>query len=168
VYVVAVSYAYVYGYGYVPVAEHGVQVEDDGLLVGGDLAPLEVRPEVVHPPQPAALPAPPQPCRAMHHRRQQQLAPAAANTTFAIWSRMHAYTQNVVHSTYIPVSLATEFQQPSPCCCTYSVSSLSSSAVQGPFLQPCCSNRLLIASMPLPLPSLSLIDLPSLLWLVAS
>ena len=46
----------------VPVAEHGVELEDDGLLVGGDLAPLQVRPEVVHPPQPAALPAPPQPC----------------------------------------------------------------------------------------------------------
>lgn len=47
-------------YVYVPVAEHGVQLEDDGLLVGGDLPPLKVRPEVVHPPQPAALPAPPQ------------------------------------------------------------------------------------------------------------
>lgn len=45
-----------------PVAEHGVQLEDDGLLVWGYLAPLEVRPEVVHPPEPAALPAPPQPC----------------------------------------------------------------------------------------------------------
>jgi hypothetical protein len=39
-----------------------VELEDDGLLVRSDLPPLQVRPEVVHPPQPAALPAPPQPC----------------------------------------------------------------------------------------------------------
>jgi hypothetical protein len=44
-----------------PVAEHGVQLQDDGLLVGGDLAPLEIRPEVVHPTETAALAAPPQP-----------------------------------------------------------------------------------------------------------
>ena len=50
----------------IPVAEHGVQLEDDGLLVGGDLPPLQVRPEVVHPPQPAALPAAPQPCTSLN------------------------------------------------------------------------------------------------------
>jgi hypothetical protein len=90
---VSVSFAYVYMYfawlarrytdgdGDVPVAEHGVQLEDDGLLVGCDLAPLQVRPEVVHPPEPAALPAPAQPCtqtrchiviiyRSVHRQRQ--------------------------------------------------------------------------------------------------
>lgn len=36
----------------------------------------------------------------------------------------------------IPVSLETEFHLPSPCNLTYSMSNLSSSAVQGPFLHP--------------------------------
>lgn len=36
----------------------------------------------------------------------------------------------------VPVSLETEFHLPSPCNLTYSMSNLSSSAVQGPFLHP--------------------------------
>lgn len=40
-----------------PVAECGVEVEDDVLLLGRDVPPLEVGPEVVDPPKPAALAA---------------------------------------------------------------------------------------------------------------
>lgn len=79
---------------YVPVAEHGVQLEDDGLLVRGDLPPLEVRPEVVHPPQPAALPAPAQPCRAMPSSPiVSSNSGAAANTH----SRAKTHTCHVMH-----------------------------------------------------------------------
>jgi len=39
-----------------------VQADDELVLVVGEVAALEVRAEVVHPPQPAALAAPPQPC----------------------------------------------------------------------------------------------------------
>ena len=46
-----------------PVAEGLVEADDTVLLVGGEVAPLDVRPQVVDPPQPAALPAPQQPCR---------------------------------------------------------------------------------------------------------
>jgi len=49
-------------HGAAPVAELGVQVDDELLLGVGEQAPLEVRPQVVRPPQPAALPAPEQPC----------------------------------------------------------------------------------------------------------
>jgi hypothetical protein len=45
-----------------PVAKLGVQVDDELLLVVGEEAALEVGPQVVGPPQPAALPAPQQPC----------------------------------------------------------------------------------------------------------
>ena len=40
------------------VAEDGVEVDDEVLLLLREGAPLEVRPQVVYPPQPAALPAP--------------------------------------------------------------------------------------------------------------
>jgi hypothetical protein len=33
-----------------PVSEHGVQLDDDRLLVWGDLASLEIRTEVIDPP----------------------------------------------------------------------------------------------------------------------
>ena len=46
------------GYGDLLVAEEGVEVEDGLLLVLGELAPLDVRPQVVGPPQPAALATP--------------------------------------------------------------------------------------------------------------
>jgi len=72
----------------VPVAEHGVELEDDGLLVGGDLAPLQVRPEVVHPPQPAALPAPPQPCSAIASHRLVHFI-VSNNTTTLMNYRKH-------------------------------------------------------------------------------
>ena len=72
----------------VPVAEHGVELEDDGLLVGGDLAPLQVRPEVVHPPQPAALPAPPQPCSASASHRLVHFI-VSNNTTTLMNYRKH-------------------------------------------------------------------------------
>lgn len=44
------------------VAEDGVEVEDGLLLLLGELAPLDVRPQVVRPPQPAALATPVQTC----------------------------------------------------------------------------------------------------------
>ncbi len=50
-----------------PVAEESVEPEDELLLVAGDVAPLDPRPQVVEPPQPAALPAPLQPCIAFIH-----------------------------------------------------------------------------------------------------
>jgi hypothetical protein len=39
-----------------------VELDDGLLLLERELAPLDVRPEVVGPPEPAALAAPPQPC----------------------------------------------------------------------------------------------------------
>ena len=39
-----------------------MEVEDEELLVGGEVAALQVRPQVVEPPQAAALPRPLQPC----------------------------------------------------------------------------------------------------------
>jgi hypothetical protein len=53
--------------GILPVAEGLVKTDDAVFLVGGEVAPLDVRPEVVDPPQPAALPAPPQPWRNNKH-----------------------------------------------------------------------------------------------------
>ena len=44
-----------------PVAEELVEADYEVLLVVGDVAALDVRPEVVEPPQPAALAAPVQP-----------------------------------------------------------------------------------------------------------
>ena len=46
----------------VPVAEEGLEVDDELLLLLGEVAALDARPEVVGPPQPAALAAPHQPC----------------------------------------------------------------------------------------------------------
>jgi hypothetical protein len=40
------------------VAEDGVEVDDEVFLLLGEGAPLQVRPQVVYPPQPAALPTP--------------------------------------------------------------------------------------------------------------
>jgi hypothetical protein len=45
-----------------PVADDGVELDDGLLLLGGEWPPLDVRPEVVGPPQPAALAAPAQTC----------------------------------------------------------------------------------------------------------
>lgn len=47
---------------YVLVAEKAVKLDDGLLLLGGEVAALEVRPEVVDPPESAALPAPEQTC----------------------------------------------------------------------------------------------------------
>jgi hypothetical protein len=44
------------------VAERVVQLDEGLLLLGGEVAALEVRAEVVDPPQPAALSAPEQTC----------------------------------------------------------------------------------------------------------
>jgi hypothetical protein len=48
----------------VPVSPQGVLLEDDALLLRRDLASLEVGPQVVHPPKPAALAASLQSCGA--------------------------------------------------------------------------------------------------------
>ena len=45
-----------------PVAEGLMEADDEVLLVGGEVAPLDVRAEVVDPPQATALPAPQKPC----------------------------------------------------------------------------------------------------------
>ena len=45
-----------------PVAEQCVELDDGLLLLQAELAPLDVRPEVVRPPEAAALAAPLQPC----------------------------------------------------------------------------------------------------------
>ena len=39
-----------------------MELDDDVLFLLGDVPPLDVRPKVVDPPQPAALAAPEQPC----------------------------------------------------------------------------------------------------------
>ena len=93
----------------VPVAEHGVELEDDGLLVGGDLAPLQVRPEVVHPPQPAALPAPPQPCSAIASHRLVHFIVSnntttlnyTADSTVKHKSNLNTQTWHHLHATQI-------------------------------------------------------------------
>ena len=54
-----------------PVAEQRVELDDGLLLLQAELAPLDVRPEVVRPPEPAALAAPLQPCHGhFSHARQ--------------------------------------------------------------------------------------------------
>jgi len=45
------------------VAEDGVEVQDGLFFLLRELAPLDVRPQVVGPPQPAALAASVQPCK---------------------------------------------------------------------------------------------------------
>jgi hypothetical protein len=55
-----------------PVAELRVEVDDEPLLVVGEEAPLEVGPQVVGPPEPAALPAPQQPCPELTSRTHGQ------------------------------------------------------------------------------------------------
>jgi hypothetical protein len=46
-----------------------VEVEDEQLLVGGEVAALHVRPEVVQPAQPAALARPLQPCLLQYYHQ---------------------------------------------------------------------------------------------------
>ena len=53
-----------------PVAEGGVELDDDVLFLLGDVPPLDVRPKVVDPPQPAALAAPEQPCTSYHQQEK--------------------------------------------------------------------------------------------------
>lgn len=45
-----------------PVPEGGVELDDDVFFLLGDVPPLDVRPKVVDPPEPAALAAPEQAC----------------------------------------------------------------------------------------------------------
>ena len=55
-----------------PVAKGGVELDDDVLFLLGDVPPLHVRPEVVDPPQPAALAAPEQPCSRDIHKNTRR------------------------------------------------------------------------------------------------
>lgn len=55
-----------------PVAEDAVDVDDGALLLLGEGAALEVGPEVVDPPEPAALAAPLQPCDPINPRTKNQ------------------------------------------------------------------------------------------------
>ena len=55
-----------------PVTPAGVEVEDEQLLVGGEVAALDVRPEVVQPAEPAALPRPLQPCMMISYLRKDK------------------------------------------------------------------------------------------------
>jgi hypothetical protein len=52
-----------------------VELDDGLLLLEGEAAALDVRAEVVGPPQPAALPAPRQPCRKINYSRSSSLLP---------------------------------------------------------------------------------------------
>jgi hypothetical protein len=56
-----------------PVADDGVELEDRVVLLGGEVPALDVRAQVVGPPQPAALAAPVQPC--MHARAAHRILP---------------------------------------------------------------------------------------------
>ena len=61
------------------VAERVVQLDESLLLLGGEVAALEIRAEVVDPPQPAALPAPEQTCQnnlSHKHIRSAQFFPS--------------------------------------------------------------------------------------------
>ena len=51
----------------VPASEHGVEGDDEVLLLLGEVLVLEVGAQVVGVPQPAALAAPLQPCNHAHH-----------------------------------------------------------------------------------------------------
>ena len=59
-------HAFEVGSGTVPVAEDGMELYDEVLLVGGEGPSLDVRPQIVCPPQPVALPAPHQPYTTPH------------------------------------------------------------------------------------------------------
>ena len=47
-----------------------MELDDDVLFLLGDVPPLDVRPKVVDPPQPAALAAPEQPCTSPYHQQK--------------------------------------------------------------------------------------------------
>jgi hypothetical protein len=90
-----------------------VEVEDEQLLVGGEVAALHVGPEVVEPPQPAALARALQAC--MTHDRSY----IYGQLEVTIDACMHAGRQPArpilsVSYYYIPAARAREFQRPSP------------------------------------------------------
>jgi len=58
----------------VPVAEESLEVDDELLLLVGEVAALDARAEVVGPPEPAALAAPHQPCSQNSNRSEIQIA----------------------------------------------------------------------------------------------
>jgi len=64
-----------------PVAEQRVELDDGLLLLQAELAPLDVRPEVVRPPEAAALAAPLQPCATAIHSHACQWSTKERNQT---------------------------------------------------------------------------------------
>ena len=85
-----------------------MEADDEILLLLGEAAPLEVRPQVVDPSQPAALAAPLQTYIHKKHslinyidhseRQQQEII----------------YIKQIHSALYIPASFGTELQQPTP------------------------------------------------------
>jgi hypothetical protein len=61
-----------------------VELDDEVVLLLGEVAALEVRPQVVDPPQAAALPAPEQPC-ARNHRRRPYVSTSSLSISFYIY-----------------------------------------------------------------------------------
>jgi hypothetical protein len=61
---------------YVLVSEELVELDDELVLLLGEVAALEIRSQVVDPPQPAALPAPQQPYMHIHISASPPIAAA--------------------------------------------------------------------------------------------
>ena len=77
-----------------PVAEERVELDDGLLLLERELAPLDVRPQVVGPPEPAALAAPLQPCspaRSVVTHPGQSHARRAPGPATAAWGHVPAF-----------------------------------------------------------------------------
>jgi hypothetical protein len=67
---------------YLPVAKGGVELDDHLLLLLGDVAPLQIRPKVVDPSQPAALPASQQPYIKIPHKSEIRRALTSKSKVF--------------------------------------------------------------------------------------
>jgi hypothetical protein len=106
----------------IPIAKGGMELHDHLLLFFEDVAPLEIRPQVVDPPHPAALPAPQQPCSKqaskdgmIHHHQTEKGEPKNLN-----------FARRILCS--VPTFLGSDLQEPSPCSLMY-LARLSRSAV---------------------------------------
>jgi hypothetical protein len=87
-----------------PVAEESLEVDDELLLLLGEVPPLDPRPEVVRPPEPAALAATHQPCtHAGSNMQKSQISQPNAD-------RSIKNTQE-----HVPVLVGTARQLPAPC-----------------------------------------------------
>jgi hypothetical protein len=132
-----------------------MQVDDELLLGVGEQAPLEVRPQVVGPPEPAALPAPQQPCMQFLARNKFLSSSQKLNTVMHAvkhrddlqgdrerWIEQRASMQLQLQSQlHAPASLGTARQQHWPLPRMKLTSFWSSSAVHGPFFNPTLSQH---------------------------